>query len=64
MFATEAGQTDPQYLKDPPQHIYEPKPEDKVLDIAVIGAGIAGLAAAAGLCRSGHRVQVGLQVNT
>jgi len=58
MFSTEAGQTDPQYLKDPLQHIYEPSPDDKILDIAVIGAGIAGLAAAAGLCRSGHRVQV------
>ena len=29
-----------------------------VLDIAVVGAGIAGLAAAIGLCRAGHNVEV------
>lgn len=29
------------------------------LDIAIIGAGIAGLTAAVSLRRSGHRVQVG-----
>lgn len=28
------------------------------LDIGVIGAGIAGLSAAIGLCRAGHRVEV------
>ena len=29
-----------------------------VLDVGVIGAGIAGLSAAIGLCRAGHRVEV------
>ena len=58
MFPTEAGRTDPEYFRDLPQHIFTPKENDKALEIGIIGAGIAGLAAAAGLCRSGHRVEV------
>jgi 2-polyprenyl-6-methoxyphenol hydroxylase-like FAD-dependent oxidoreductase len=49
---------DPEYLEDPPAGIFAPVEMDKALDIAIVGAGIAGLAAAAGLLRSGHRVEV------
>ena len=52
-----------EYLKDPPAGIFEAVETDKTLDIAVIGAGIAGLAAAAGLLRSGHRVEAYLSVH-
>lgn len=54
---------DPDSFTDPPAHIFEPTGTDKKLDIAVIGAGIAGLAAAAGLLRSGHRVEVCAPIN-
>jgi NADPH-dependent 2,4-dienoyl-CoA reductase/sulfur reductase-like enzyme len=47
------------YFKDVPAHVFEPEATDKPLDIAIIGAGIAGLAAAAGLSRCGHNVEVG-----
>ncbi len=45
------------YFKDVPAHIFEPVGSDKILEIAIIGAGIAGLAAAAGLLQSGHDVE-------
>jgi ribulose 1,5-bisphosphate synthetase/thiazole synthase len=41
-----------------PAHIFAPGPGFKRLDIAIDGAGIAGLGAAIGLCQSGHRVEV------
>ncbi|KAL3423894.1 salicylate hydroxylase [Phlyctema vagabunda] len=49
---------DTKYLKDPPARIFTATPEDKTLEIGIIGAGIAGLAAAAGLLRSGHQVEI------
>ena len=33
--------------------------EVKVLDVGIVGAGIAGLAAAIALRRGGHKVEVG-----
>jgi len=62
MFPTEAGRTDPEYCRDLPQHIFTPNEDDKALEIGIIGAGIAGLAAAAGLCRSGHGVEACVQL--
>jgi NADPH-dependent 2,4-dienoyl-CoA reductase/sulfur reductase-like enzyme len=32
----------------------------EALDIAIVGAGIAGLGAAIALCRNGHNVEVGI----
>lgn len=40
-----------------PDH-FAPKSGDQILDIGIIGAGIAGLAAAAALVQSGHNVDV------
>jgi NADPH-dependent 2,4-dienoyl-CoA reductase/sulfur reductase-like enzyme len=49
---------DPEYIEDVPAHIFAPGPGFKRLNIAVVGAGIAGLGAAIGLCQSGHDVEV------
>lgn len=49
---------DPNYKEDVPAHIFAPGPGFKRLDIAIVGAGIAGLGAAIGLCQSGHKVEV------
>lgn len=45
------------YEPIPPEH-FLPKPGDQILDIGIIGSGIAGLAAAIGLIQSGHNVEV------
>ena len=49
---------DEYYAPIQPDH-FAIKPRDKVLDIGIIGAGIAGLAAASALVQSGHSVDVG-----
>ena len=49
---------DEYYAPIPPDH-FAPKPGDQILDIGIIGAGIAGLAAASALVQSGHNVDVG-----
>ncbi|KAL9619305.1 MAG: hypothetical protein Q9160_006070 [Pyrenula sp. 1 TL-2023] len=45
------------YFTDPPKGILAPKADERRLSIGIIGAGIAGLAAAAGLTKSGHDVE-------
>ncbi|KAI1616999.1 2-polyprenyl-6-methoxyphenol hydroxylase [Exophiala viscosa] len=45
------------YEPIPPDH-FLPKPGDQILDIGIIGSGIAGLAAAIGLIQSGHNVEL------
>ncbi|KAH8803320.1 putative salicylate hydroxylase [Xylogone sp. PMI_703] len=50
--------TDPEYYTDVDPHIFEPSPTDMILNIAIVGAGIAGLAAATALVRSGHHVEI------
>jgi hypothetical protein len=49
---------DPDYKEDVPARTFAPGPGFKRLDIAIVGAGIAGLGAAIGLCQSGHKVEV------
>ena len=41
-----------------PPDLCDPAPDDQILHVAVVGAGIAGLSAAIGLARSGHCVEV------
>jgi NADPH-dependent glutamate synthase beta subunit-like oxidoreductase len=45
------------YEPFPPNH-FAPKAGHQKLDIAIIGAGIAGLTAAVALLQSGHNVEV------
>lgn len=40
-----------------PDH-FAPKPGDEILNIGIVGAGIAGLTAASALLQSGHHVEV------
>jgi ribulose 1,5-bisphosphate synthetase/thiazole synthase len=49
---------DPDYKEDVPLHIFAPGRGFKYLDIAIVGACIAGLGSAIGLCQSGHKVEV------
>ena len=54
------GRLKDDYLKPVPPDEFAPRPGDQVLDIGIIGAGIAGLAAAIALVQSGHNVEVRL----
>ena len=47
-----------EYFQDVPPNSFAPGADHKTLDIAIIGAGIAGLAAAIALGQSGHNVEV------
>lgn len=47
-----------EYYKPFPPNNFAPSPGSKKLDIAIIGAGIAGLSAAVALLQSGHNVEV------
>jgi predicted flavoprotein YhiN len=55
---------DPEYFEDVPGHIFAPGPEFSRLNIAIVGAGIAGLGAAIGLSQSGHDVEVNTRNTT
>ncbi|KAJ9615479.1 hypothetical protein H2200_001554 [Cladophialophora chaetospira] len=52
------GRLKDEYYKPIPPDIFAPKPGDQILDIGIVGAGIAGLAAAIALVQSGHNVEV------
>ncbi|RVX74932.1 hypothetical protein B0A52_01209 [Exophiala mesophila] len=52
------GRSREQYYKPFPPNHFAPKPGDQKLDIAIIGAGIAGLLTAVALVQSGHNVEV------
>lgn len=41
-----------------PADAFRPGPDDKSLEVGIIGAGIAGLGAAVALRYSGHKVEV------
>lgn len=41
-----------------PPGYFAPGPGDQILNIGIVGAGIAGLAAAIALVQSGHNVEV------
>ena len=47
-----------EYYKPFPPDYFAPKDGSQKLDVAIIGAGIAGLTAAIALLQSGHHVQV------
>lgn len=47
-----------EYFQDVPPDSFKPGPNHKTLDIAIVGAGIAGLSAAISLSQSGHNVEV------
>ena len=53
------GRLKDEYHAPIPPDTFTPRPGDQILDIGIIGAGIAGLAAAAALVQSGHNVDVG-----
>lgn len=52
------GRTFGEYYAPFPPNSFAPKPGSKKLDVAIIGAGIAGLSAAVALLQSGHNVEV------
>ena len=52
------GRLKDEYYKPVPPGNFAPRPGDKVLEIGIVGAGIAGLAAASALVQSGHNVEV------
>lgn len=51
------GDSKDDYYKPFPPNYFAPKPGNQVLDIGIIGAGIAGLTAAVALVQSGHNVE-------
>ena len=52
------GRLKDEYYKPVPPDFFAPKTGDQILNIGVVGAGIAGLAAAIALVQSGHNVEV------
>ena len=52
------GRLRDEYYRPYPPNNFAPKPGHQKLDIAVIGAGIAGLLTAVALVQSGHNVEV------
>jgi hypothetical protein len=52
------GRLKDEYYRPVPPDQFAPRPGDQVLDIGIVGAGIAGLAAAIALVQSGHNVEV------
>lgn len=52
------GRLRDEYYKPYPPNHFAPKPGHQKLDIAIIGAGIAGLLTAVALVQSGHNVEV------
>lgn len=46
-----------EYYKPFPPNYFAPKANHQVLDIGIVGAGIAGLTAAVALVQSGHNVE-------
>lgn len=50
-----------EYYKAFPPNYFAPKPGHQALEIGIVGAGIAGLAAAVALVQSGHNVEAGQQ---
>ena len=52
------GRLKDEYYKPFPKNYFAPDAEHQALDIAIIGAGIAGLSAAIGLLQCGHNVEV------
>ena len=53
-----------EYYRDPPPNSFAPKEGDASLDIAIIGAGIAGLSAAVALTQCGHNVEVSVEIGS
>ena len=53
------GRLKDEYYKPVPSDNFTPRPGDQMLNVGIIGAGIAGLAAASALVQSGHNVEVG-----
>ena len=53
------GRLKDEYYKPVRPDDFTPRPGDQILNIGIIGAGIAGLAAASALVQSGHNVEVG-----
>jgi NADPH-dependent 2,4-dienoyl-CoA reductase/sulfur reductase-like enzyme len=52
------GRLRDEYYKPYPRDYFAPKTGHQSLDIAIIGAGIAGLLTAVALAQSGHNVEV------
>ena len=52
------GRLRDEYYKPVPPDFFAPKTGDQILNIGIVGAGIAGLAAAIALVQSGHNVEV------
>jgi len=52
------GRLGDEYYQPFPPNYFAPKPGHQKLDIAIIGAGIAGLLTAVALAQSGHNVEV------
>lgn len=47
-----------EYYAPFPPNSFAPRPGDRRLNVAIIGAGVAGLTAAIGLLQCGHDVEV------
>ena len=58
------GRLRDEYYRPYPPNSFAPKPGHQELDIAIIGAGIAGLLTAVALVQSGHHVEVRSIFNT
>lgn len=52
------GRLKDEYYGHIPPDFFAPKSGDKVLNVGIVGAGIAGLAAAIALVQMGHNVEV------
>ncbi len=52
------GRLKDEYYRPLPADYFAPKHGDQILEIGIVGAGIAGLTAASALVQSGHNVEV------